>query len=198
MNEYQMKTFTLKDGKEVTIRALGIHDLDRSVEFFKAFSTAERNYFRTDVTVRENIRKRIEMMDSGLVQRLVALHSDAIIGDGALELSPHAWEKHIGEIRISIRPDFRHKGLGIIMTRELYFLAVAAKLEKIVVRIMRVQEEARKVCQKLGFHEEAILHDQVRDQNGEIQDLRVMSCNMKELWKEMEDHFFLTDISRDH
>jgi hypothetical protein len=75
---------------------------------------------------------------------------------------------------------------------------VAAKVEKIVDKVLRVQEEARKVCHRLGFHEETLLPNQVRDRNGTAQDLVIMSCDIKELWAEMENHMFLSDIQRSH
>ena len=196
MKNIKPKTFTLKDGKEVTIRLLTGKDLNKSLKFFRSFSENERTYFRTDVTKKENVKKRMDLMNSGLVIRIVATHNDEIIADGALEFSPFEWEKHIGEIRIIIVKEFQRKGLGMVMARELYFLAAASKIERIVVKMVRAQEAAKSIFRKLGFHEEVILPDHVKDRNGKRQDLLVMSIDMKEMWTEMENYFQITDMRR--
>ena len=196
MKKFEPKTFKLKDGKEITIRHLSESDLNKSVSFFRSFSEAERTYFRTDVTRKENVKKRIDLMKSGLVHRIISTYKNKIIADGALEFSPYEWEKHIGEIRIIIVKPFQRKGLGMIMARELYLIAAAAKVEKIVVKMMRAQEAAKRIFRKLGFHEEVILPHHVKDRNGKPQDLLIMGIDMKELWSEMENYFELTDMRR--
>ena len=149
-----------------------------------------------DVTKKENLQKRIDMMETGLVDRIVALYGDKIIADGALEMSPHEWQQHTADIRIIMHKDFRRRGLGMIMARELYYLAAAKKVEKIMVKIMRKQEAVKNSFHRLGFHEEALLPDYVKDRKGRIQDLLIMSIDMKELWEEMEHEWHLSDFQR--
>jgi len=196
MREKKHKHFTLKDGTEFAVRQMKEDDLKRSWVFFKSLELEERQFLRMDVAKKKNVRKRIEQMKSGLVRRIVAIHEDKIIADGALELSQHGWEEHIGEIRIIVADDFQHSGLGMIMARELYYLAAAEKLEEIVVRMMRSQVAARNIFRKLGFHEEIMLRDHVKDLNGHTQDLIIMRCDLKELWKEMEQFFQMTDMRK--
>ena len=52
---------------------------------------------------------------------------------------------------------------------------------------MRPQVAARQICRRLGFHEEHVLPDYVRDQTGTRQDLVLMSCRMDEMWHELEE-----------
>ncbi len=75
------------------------------------------------------------------------------------------------------------------MVRELYFLAVEKKVEQVVVKMMRPQVAAKRIFRKLGFREEHLIPDYVRDMSGEKQDLIIMTCNTKDLWKELE-HFY--------
>ena len=184
----------MKDGKEITVRSLKEDDLELSFEFFKSLDEHERIYLRKDVTKIENVKKRIEQMKTGLFRRIVAVYKGKIIADGALELSGPGWEEHIGEMRIIVADKFQRKGLGMIIARELYFLAAAEKLEEIIVRMMRTQVGAVRIFRKLGFHEEIVLPDHVKDLNGKNQDLVIMRCNMKELWKEMESFFKISDM----
>ncbi len=196
MKNFQAKTYKLKDGKEIIVREMTDNDLEASLRFFQSFPSNELKYFRTDVTKKENVKKRIDLIKTGLVHRIIALYNNEIIADGALELSPFEWEKHIGEIRIFIHPNYRRKGLGMIIARELYFIASAEKLEKIIARMMRTQEDAIKIFRKLGFHHEIVLDDFVKDRAGHPQDLIIMSVNIKELWEEMETYFLHSDMQR--
>jgi hypothetical protein len=55
---------------------------------------------------------------------------------------------------------------------------------------MRPQVAARNICRRLGFREELMIPDYLRDLTGTTQDMVVMTCNMQEFWKELE-HFYL-------
>lgn len=182
------KTEVLKDGTKVTLRDLHLDDLDRLMKFFRALPANDRKYLRVDVTKRHVVAQRLRRVETGDVIRIVALHDGSIVADGALELSGEQWSKHQGEIRLIIARPFQHKGLGTIMVRELYFIAFQKKLETIIVRMMRPQVGAQHIFRKLGFREETLLPDHVKDIAGTTQDLVIMTCNIKDLWKEL-DHF---------
>jgi L-amino acid N-acyltransferase YncA len=188
------KTEVLKDGTKVMIRELQVKDLDRLMKFFSSLPPEDRKYLRIDVTKRDVVQQRIELTKEGNVIRLIALHNDEIIADGALELSGEEWRKHQGELRVIVARPFQHKGLGMIMVRELYFLAVEKNVDQAVVKMMRPQVAAQRIFRKLGFREELLIPDYVRDMAGKKQDLIIMTCDIKELWKELE-HFY-TDTAR--
>lgn len=183
------KTDTLKDGTKVQIRELHLDDLDRLMQFYSSLPPEDRRYLRIDVTDRKKVEQRIKLIETGNVFRLVAVVGDEIIADGALELSGEEWRKHQGELRVIVARPFQHKGLGMIMVRELYFLAAEKNVELIVVKMMDPQVAAKRIFRKLGFKEEHHLHDYVWDQAGERQDLVIMTCDIKNLWKEL-GHFY--------
>ncbi len=72
---------------------------------------------------------------------------------------------------------------------EMYFLAVEKKVEQVVVKMMRPQIAAQRIFRKLGFREELLIPDYVKDRAGERQDLIIMVCDTKDLWNELE-HFY--------
>jgi ribosomal protein S18 acetylase RimI-like enzyme len=183
------KKVELKDGTEAVIRSMTLDDLDRSFNFFKTLPEEDRIFLRYDVTQRELVRERIQAVETGSVLRIVAVVGDEIVADGALELSGHGWKEHVGELRLIIARNYRRKGLGLLMARELYSLAASAKVEEIVVKMMRPQIGAQKIFRLLGFHEEILLPEYVKDQKGHKQDLVVMRCDLEGLWREMEDYF---------
>ena len=183
------KTEILKDGTRIIIRDLHSDDLDNLMKFYRSLPVKDRFYLKVDVTKRKVVRQRIGLTETGNVFRIIALHGNSIIADGALELSREEWSKHQGELRVIVAGKFQRKGLGTIMLRELYFLALKKNIEKIVARIMKPQVAAQSICRKLGFHQETIIPDYVKDQAGEPQDLVIMTSNIKNLWEELE-HFY--------
>jgi GNAT superfamily N-acetyltransferase len=180
------KTVTLKDGQEVAIRNMRPTDVEASFEFFSDLPQEDRRYLRVDVTRRELVERRTTELDSGRVDRLVAEVDDQIVADGTLELQGHGWGENIGEIRLIVAKPYQHLGLGTLLARELYYLAMQRKLDRIVVRMMRPQMRAHRIMQRLGFTEEFLIPEHVRDQDGEWQDLIIMRCNLDKLWSEME------------
>ncbi len=187
------KTETLKDGTKVLIRSQAPEDLDLLMGFYRSLPKEDRRYLRVDVTDRNVISQRLRLMESGFLFRICAELDGRIIATGALEIFADAWRKHQGELRVIIGPDYRRKGLGLIMMRELYLLAHEKKVELVVTRIMRPQMAARNICRKLGFREELMVPDYLRDLTGATQDMVLMAADMQEFWKELEHFYQVSD-----
>ena len=186
----------MKDGTEVTIRRIVANDIDRLMEFYGSLPEEDRRYLKFDVTDRKVVAKRLRRIETGDDIRIAAVHGGVVVASGALEISGEAWSKHQGEIRVLIARPFQHRGLGTIMIRELYFVAVQNKIETIVARMMRPQVGAQKVFRRLGFRDETMLPDFVKDLQGGSQDLIVMTCDVKNLWKELDRTFSESDWQR--
>jgi len=187
------KKENLKDGSEILIRSMSMKDLDPLMDFFNTLPQSDRRYFRVDVTDREIMTQRIKQMRSGNFLRLIAFMDNKVVATGILELSKEEWRKHHCELRTIVEPTLRHKGLGSMMLRELYHLAAEKKVERVVVRIMRPQKAARAICHKLGLLEEVVMPDYVKDTTGKKQDMILMTGEMKEFWRELENFFSDTD-----
>jgi len=190
------RTVKLKDGTEVVLREMTAEDLEESLEFFGGLPEEDRKYLRRDVTDRRVVERRIREMKSGHVKRIVATRDGRIVADGSLELSGESWKEHVGELRLIIAPSFQRKGLGVLMSKELYTMAAAARVDEIVVRMMRPQKGARKIFHKLGFREETVLPDYVTDRAGHKQDMILMRCDLKALWADMESLLIYGDWQR--
>ncbi len=190
------KRVKLKDRSEVLIREMRKDDIDQSLAFFQALPPEDRAYLRRDVTNREIVERTIQAIDSHGITRLVAVADDRIVADGSLELEAQGWKEHIAEIRLIVARPFQRKGLGTLMVRELYLLAASKKVEEIIVKIMGPQAGVQSILKGLGFHQEAVLHDYVKDVSGTKQDLIVMRCDLEELWQKLGDHFDDSDMQR--
>jgi L-amino acid N-acyltransferase YncA len=171
------------------VRQLTRDDIERSLAFFRALPKEDLKYLRRDVTRLDVVEERIAEMERGQCHRLVAVVDDKIVADGSLEMTGRAWTSHVGELRLIVAREYQRKGLGMLMAHELYLLAARCKLEQVVVTMMRPQTAARSIFRKLGFREEMVLPDHVRDRDGRSQDLILMRSDLKALWRELGAFF---------
>ena len=190
------KKVTLKDDQVVLIRDMKANDIDRSFDFFSGLPADDRKYLRRDVTRRDVVERRIKIMKNGRVRRLVALSGKEIVADGSLDLEGHGWGDGVAEIRLIVARPFQRLGLGRQLARELFLLAAQNRVERIVVRMLAPQEAALNIFRKLGFHDEFLIPQHVRDREGNLQDMIVMRCNLEDLWQEMENLVEFSDFPR--
>ena len=183
------KTEKLTDGAEVTIRPLVQNDLDLLAKFFLDLPFEDRKYLRIDVTNRKTVEQRLRLMEFGYHHRLVALHGGEIVAEAALELPFEEWRRHQGEIRVIVARPFQRRGLGMIMMREIYCLALRREVDTVVVWMMKPQDAAIAHARKMGFHDQSVLPSYVKDQSGEMQDLIILKAKIKDLLKEIEAYF---------
>jgi len=72
--------------------------------------------------------------------------------------------------------------LGTALARILYVIAHPHAVDRINVRILRPQAAAREIFRRLGFREEYVLPDHVRDLEGNLQDMILMPCELSMLY----------------
>ena len=193
-NVFEPRTVKLKDDTEVLIRAMKREDLEGSFAFFRALPEENRLSLRRDLSIRAVVEERIRELEEGAVKRLVAVADDKIVADGALEFSHFGWERHIAELRLFVAAPYQRKGLGTLMAGALYDLAASAGIEEIVVKMMASQTAAIRIFQTLGFHQEVVLRDYVKDMKGTKKDLVLMRCRLEDLWQKYEEFVRDTDM----
>ncbi len=191
---FEPRTAKLKDNTEVVIRAMKREDLEGSLAFFRALPEEDRLSLRRDMSTREVIEERIREQEEGTVKRLVAVADRTIVADGGLELSHFGWERHVAELRLTVAAAYQRKGLGMLMAGALYDLAASAGIEEIVVKMMASQTAALRIFHKLGFRNEVVLRDYVKDMKGMRHDLVLMRCPLEDLWQRYEDFVHETDL----
>ncbi len=194
----QPKRELLKDGAEVLIRDMDPkQDFDALMKFYTELPDEDRRYLRIDVTNRKTMEQRIKLMDFGYHFRILAFSGDGIIGKGALELPFEEWRRHQGELRVIIARPFQRRGVGTLLMRELYRLALRKNVDTLSVWVMKPQEAAANLARKMGFRDQSILPDYVKDQTGEMQDLIILKGKTADLTKAIEVHVGPVDWSAD-
>jgi len=186
-NEYRKKV-KLKNDKTVTFHLLEKGDKEKLHKFFCGLPIEDRLYLRHDVSDISVVESWVNNIDYEKVIPIIAEIDDRIIGDGTLHMAPHSWSRHVGEIRIVVDCDFRRKGLGMLLAKEIFFLALNVQLEKIIAEMAENQTGAVKVFESLGFKREANLKDHIIDLEGQKSNLIIMSNHVSSLWDIMQDH----------
>jgi RimJ/RimL family protein N-acetyltransferase len=169
-----IKDVTLKDGSKINLSFLERADFEESLDFFRRMPLEERLYLRRDVTKREILEERVQEAENGLSTIIVAIDGESIVGDCLLFVQPHGWFKKTGEIRFAIDREYRDKGLGYVLAKEIFLMAVKKDLKKLEACVMETQVEAKRLLEKLGFYQEGVLADFVVDIRGREHDLILM------------------------
>jgi RimJ/RimL family protein N-acetyltransferase len=179
----------LKDGTAVLLREPQMEDVERSLRFFQALPPEDRRYLRIDATQRKVVERRIHQAETGEVYRIVAVIGDDIVADGALEVSGQSWSRHLGEIRVIVAREYRGRRLGAMLIGELFRAAQQRGLEKVVAKMAVAQTGARKIFERLGFRVDAVLTNHIKDSEGTLHDMMVMTCTLDEMWRELKDFY---------
>ena len=90
------------------------------LEFFLRVPDEDCFYLKDDVTSPAVFRRWAEGLDYSRALPLLALVGSRIIADGMLHRRRSGARRHIGEIRIVVEPEHRHKGMATALMRELY------------------------------------------------------------------------------
>lgn len=174
LQEYP-KEVQLKDGLSCRLRPMIGDDLEGLYRFFVSLPEEDLRYLRDDPTDRRLVEKWCREINYDKVLPILAEYEGRILANATLHRKTSGWERHVGEIRVSIATDVRQRGLGSRLVEELSSLARAAGLDKLLARVIASQTDAIKVFEKNGFSRVATLKKFVKDvHQDEYQDIAVL------------------------
>jgi L-amino acid N-acyltransferase YncA len=169
------KEVQLRDGTGVTIRPLEAADRDALLSFFLGIPEGDRFFLKDDVTSPELIRKWTGELDYRRALPLVALVDDRIVAEAVLVRRRGNARSHVGEVRVTVAPDCREKGLGTTLIRELSDIADDAELDKVLFEAVAEKEaDAIKAMEWLGFLHAGRIEGGARDQQGGLHDIVIL------------------------
>jgi L-amino acid N-acyltransferase YncA len=165
------------------IRAPSGADLDALMGFFERVPESERTFFKEPVLDRATVEGWL-LAERG--RRGLALDDDGrVIGYVAI-VRLSGWSDHVGEVRLVVDPEQRGKGVGRALARWALLQALEAGLTKLTVEVVAEQEGAVAMFGSLGFTAEGLLRDHVRDRDGTLRDLILLSHSVEDAWSAME------------
>lgn len=169
------KSIKLSDGTSVDIRPMTADDRDAALAFARGLPEEDLLFLRVDLTDPDVVDDWIANLENGHSSSLVVYDESGLVGYATVHRTSARWTRRIGEIRINVAPAYRNRGLGKLITSEIFDVARGMGLRKLMANTIVDQRAAQAVLQRLGFTTEALLADFVDDQQGNTRDLIVMT-----------------------
>ena len=168
----------LPDGGSVQVRLMSADDRDAILAFAQSLPEEDLLFLRVDLTEPAVIDDWIGNLESGSSTSLVAYDADGLVGYATVHRNPARWTRRVGEIRVNVSPEYRTRGLGRRLISQIFDLARAQGLRKLMANMTTDQPGAQAAFRKLGFVPEALLADYVEDRNGLARDMVIMSYDV--------------------
>jgi L-amino acid N-acyltransferase YncA len=176
----------LKDGTPVSLRLMTAADAGRIAGFARSLPEDDLLFLRMDITDPDAVAHWVRNLEAGLTTTVIAEANGAIAGYAALVQNRVGWQRHLGEIRTQVGPRCRSQGLGRALAGEIFTIARARGLRKIVAQMTPDQKGAIATFERLGFRPEALLQDFVVDHAGRTRDLVLMAYDVTGLTEYFE------------
>lgn len=173
------KTVEVRD-TVLSLRMMGADDGPLMLDFAQQLPYHDLMFLRRDITKQSAIDRWLHDIASEKMYTLLAESETQILGYATLYRNDFDWSRHVAEIRVLIAPDARKMGLGRLLTREAFNVALSLGIQKVVARMTLDQTGARTVFEELGFRAEAILRDEVKDRVGKTHDILLMANDVTE------------------
>ncbi|MBQ0719837.1 MAG: N-acetyltransferase [Gammaproteobacteria bacterium] len=184
------KEIELRNG-QASLHLMSEHDTTDMLAFAKTLPAHDLMFLRRDILQPHVIESWVRKIESGKNITVIATVDKEIIGYGTLSRGEIDWSRHVAELRIMVGPNHRETGVGRIIVRELFRIALDKSIEKIYARMTLDQTGARKLFQELGFHPEALLENEVKDREGKVHDVLSMAVDV-ETFHARRDSYGLT------
>ena len=180
------KEIILKDGGEAVIRPLDAKDESSLVRFYQMLPEVDRWYMRFDALDPAVMHDWIAGGEKGYVFSIIAIIKDKFAAHARLYMRGFGATKHVGKLRISVLPEFRHQRLGTWMLLDLIRLAMDKGLSDMRSDfVVGVEDAAIEAAYKLDFFKQAILEDYVKGPKGQRHDLMIMTKRLHKNWSDI-------------
>jgi len=165
------------------VRELTAEDAPALREFFAEMPAEDRTFFFHDVDDPTVIDAWA--CDERRIRRCAVDEDGRLLAISAL-LPGVDWSSHVAELVLIVSPLTRRGGLGRTLARTMLIEAVQRGFKKVTVQIAADSVGAIEMFQKLGFHGEALLRDQLRNPvDGELRDTVILAHGVEENWATM-------------
>ena len=165
-------------GQDYRIRAMNENDGPALMAFAQSLPPHDTLYMRRDITRPAGVETWIKALSQGIIYSLLAEDDHGVSGYSTVNLNDLEWTRHVADLRVATAERARGNGLGRVLVREAFNIALALGIEKLFARMTPDQQGARVLFQELGFLPEALLKDHVKDRDGKYHDLLLEACRV--------------------
>ena len=181
----------LSDGTDVRVQIMTADDQPAIHAFSQTLAEQDLLFLRVDLTDPDVVANWASNVTSGVTHSIVAYNGDDLVGYATVDRNPARWTRRVGEIRVNVGPDYRSKGLGRHLTAQIFDIARALGLKKLMANMTADQAGAQAAFKRLGFTPEALLADYVEDRDGKAHDLVIMSYDVDGFGDQAEEQLHL-------
>ncbi|WP_213955865.1 GNAT family N-acetyltransferase [Variovorax sp. dw_954] len=145
-------------------------------------------FVRRDIRHPKVIAAWMDALEHKRFVSLAAWEDGEMVGCGAIVTDPLSWSPQVGELRVLIAPHWRGRGLGRALIQECFAIALGFGLEKLTVQMTVDQVAAIALFEELGFSAEAVLRNHVKDREGNVHDMALLSHDVAEVQARMQTY----------
>ena len=175
------RAVSLENSTPLNLRLMIPADSHRIVTFARSLPEDDLLFLRTDITKAFVVMLWGQNIKAGLTVTVLAEREQEVVGYASMHHNEVTWQRHLGELRVQVGPQYRSRGLGRILAGEIFAIARDMGLRKIVAHMTPDQQGAIATVKRYGFEQEALLRDFVIDRVGRTRDLIVMTCDIARL-----------------
>jgi RimJ/RimL family protein N-acetyltransferase len=169
-----MTTLELAGDRTITIRRLREDDLDALLAFGAELAKDDWLYLDVELQTPATITRLVNAVEAGNWRQVVAVDGETIVGYANVRQLP-GWKKHVGDIALVVREDYRHRGVGAALARAVIDAAGELAVRKLILEIVEEQLAGRLIFKRLGFRLEGLLEDHAVDYLGNARNLVLLS-----------------------
>jgi RimJ/RimL family protein N-acetyltransferase len=173
LNRYP-KEITLRDDTRAVLRPMISEDADGIWNFLRQLPEIDKSHFHEDVDRREVVERWSKSIDYDAALPILAIQGTRVVGSATLYRNRTGWKQRVGIVRILIASDFRHKGLGTAMIREIRHLGEKVALNYLLAEVIEEQQSAVRALERMGFEKAAVYRNFVNDRKGDLHNLVVL------------------------
>ncbi len=173
-----MRDSVTLNGESFDLHPMTGRDKEAVLAFARALPAHDLLFLNRDITREKVVDAWIEQTASGAFDTLLAERDGTLAGSAALFTDPLSWSPHIGDVRVLVASDARAFGLGRYLIQHSFRVALEKGLTKLTARMTVDQKAAITLFEELGFRGEALLKDHVRDADGTLHDIVILSCDV--------------------
>jgi L-amino acid N-acyltransferase YncA len=176
--EKPVKTLTI-DGRTIEIRAFERGDVVAVGTFAAALPAHDLLFLSRDIQHARVIEAWQQAIADGEIDSLIAVDGDDVAATSAIVRDPLSWSPHVAEIRLLVAPVMRGHGLGRLLLEQSIRIASERGAIKLIARMTPDQRGSITLFEEAGFRGEAMLRDHVRDRDGNVFDLAILSLDLR-------------------
>jgi RimJ/RimL family protein N-acetyltransferase len=159
------------------IRKLVEDDLLALLAFGTALAKDDWLYLDIDLQTDSTIVRLINAVEARNWRQFVAVVGHEIVGYANVRQLP-GWKRHVGDIALVVRADYRRRGIGTALAEAVLDTGRELSLRKLIVEVVEEHYSAQHVFVRLGFRCEGLLDNYAIDYLGRPRNLMLLSYEL--------------------